>query len=118
MARAFVGVLAAVLDHRPSTLQFVFYFALFLSLTMELGIWIAFEHLTLASLPITAAAYSERLHSQRRAMETDSELHDLRMDDELLRAKVRRKRQSIEDALHAAESDKLSKRHSGRGEAL
>jgi len=108
MARAFVGVLAAVFAREPSTLQFVFFFALFLSVTMELGIWVAFEHLTLARLPVFKAGYRAALAVAGKAVETDSELRGFELDDELARAKARRKRQSIEEVLHGESTDKLA----------
>jgi hypothetical protein len=108
MARAFVSVLGAVLQRQPTTLQFVFYFALFLSLTMELGIWVAFEHLTLARLPVFAAGYRAELYVAGKEVETDSELRGFALDDELQRAKVRRKQRGIADLLRGSPSDKLA----------
>jgi hypothetical protein len=108
MARAFVGVLAAVFERQPSTLQFVFYFALFLSLTMELGIWVAFEHLTLARLPVFTAGYRADLAVAGKAVETDSELRGFELEDELARAKVQRKRRSIEELLRGGKDGKLA----------
>lgn len=110
MARAFVGVLGALFTQGPSTLQFVFYFALFLSLTMELGIWVAFEHITLARLPVFAAGYRAELAVEGAAVQTDSELRRFEMEDELARAKVRRKRESIEARLHDGPPGKLAGR--------
>lgn len=107
-ARAFVSVLAAVFAWQPSTPQFVFFFSLFLSLTMELGIVVAFEHITLARLPVFMAEHRSDLHRRRKQVEVDSELRSFEMDDELTRVKVRRKRESIEDALRGAPSDKLA----------
>lgn len=109
MARAFVGVLAAVFEHQPTTLQFVFYFALFLSLTMELGIWVAFEHITLARLPVFAAGYRAELAVAGKEVETDSELREFELDEAVRSEKARRKRRSIEDVLRG-DDGKLSER--------
>jgi hypothetical protein len=109
MARAFVGVLAAVFERRPSTLQFVFFFALFLSLTMELGIWVAFEHITLARLPVFAAAYRAELAVAGKEVETDSELREFELEEAVGNEKARRKRRSIEDVLRGGDS-KLAER--------
>jgi len=108
MARAFVGVLAAVFESQPSTLQFVFFFALFLSLTMELGIWVAFEHIALARLPVFAAGYRAELAAAGREVETDSELRAFERDEAVHKAKVQRKRRSIEDLLRG-DDGKLAK---------
>lgn len=99
MARAFVSVLGAVFQNQPSTLQFVFFFALFLSVTMELGIWVAFEHITLARLPVFTADYRAELYVAGKAAETDRELRGFELEDELARAKVRRKQRGISDIL-------------------
>jgi hypothetical protein len=109
MARAFVGVLAAVFERQPTTLQFVFFFALFLSLTMELGIWVAFEHITLARLPVFAAVYRAELAVAGKEVETDSELREFELDEAVRTEKARRKRRSIEDVLRGRDS-KLSER--------
>jgi len=109
MARAFVGVLAAVFERRPSTLQFVFFFALFLSLTMELGIWVAFEHVTLARLPVFAAGYRAELAVAGKQVATDSELREFELDETVRSEKARRKRRSIEDVLRGGDS-KLAER--------
>jgi hypothetical protein len=108
MARAFVNVLGAVFERQPSTLQFVFFFALFLALTMELGIWVAFEHLTLARLPVFTAGYRAELEVAGKAVEADTELRGFEVADELARAKVRRKQRGIADLLHGGPDDKLA----------
>lgn len=108
MARAFVGILGAVFAHPPSTLQFAFYFALFLSLTMELGIWVAFEHLTLARLPVFTAGHRAELFVAGKEVETDSALRGFAIEDELIRAKVRHKQHGIAELLREAANEKLS----------
>ncbi len=107
LARAFVGVLAAVFEQEPSTLQFVFFFSLFLSLTMELGIIVAFEHITLARLPVFTAEHRLGVSLREQEVRTDAELRSFEMDDELSRAKLKRKRESIEEVLRG--DDKLAK---------
>ncbi|HYN77479.1 MAG TPA: hypothetical protein VES73_06780 [Lamprocystis sp. (in: g-proteobacteria)] len=108
MARAFVSVLGAVFARQPSTLQFVFYFALFLSLTMEFGIYVAFEHITLARLQVFTAEHRAELFVAGKAVETDSELRGFELDDDLARAKVRRKQRGIADLLRGNPHEKLA----------
>jgi len=113
VARAFVSVLEAVFERRPSTLQFVFYFSLFLSLTMELGIMVAFEHITLARLPLFAAEHQLGVDLRRQEARTDAELKRFKLDDELARAKVKRKRASIEEALRGENDGKRGAHDTG-----
>jgi hypothetical protein len=108
MARAFVNLLGAIFTHPPTTLQFAFWFALFLSLTMELGIWVAFEHLTLARLPVFTAGHRAELFVAGKEVETDSALRGFAIEDELIRAKVRHKQRGIAELLREAANEKLS----------
>lgn len=108
MALAFVNVLGAVFHRQPSTLQFVLVFSLFLSVTMELGIWVAFEHLTLARLPVFAAEHRAELYVGSKAAETDSELRGFALEEALAQEKVRRKRRSIQEVLREHLDDKLA----------
>jgi hypothetical protein len=105
LARAFVNTLGAVFARPPSTLEFVFYFALFLSLTVEFGIWITFEHVTLARLPVFEAGFSAELYTASKAVETESELRGFEMDNELTKAKVRSRRRTIDEALSEGPSN-------------
>lgn len=108
MARAFVSVLGAVFEEQPSTLQFVFFFALFLSVTLELGIWVSFEHITLARLPVFAAGYRAGHYVAGKVVETEGELRGFEIEDELARAKIRRKQRGITDLLSDPPDDKLA----------
>ena len=118
LARAFVGVLEAVFTQRPSTLQFVFFFALFLSLTLELGILVAFEHLALARLPVFAAEHRLGLDLRQQEARTAAEWRRFTLEEALARAKVGRKRTSIEDALRAEVDDKLAAHDTGTQAAV
>lgn len=108
MARAFVSVLGAVFSEQPSTLQFVFFFALFLSITLELGIWVSFEHIALARLPVFTAGYQAELYVAGKTAQTEGELRGFEIEDELARAKVRRKQRGIADLLRDGPNDKLA----------
>lgn len=99
LARAFVNTLGAVFDEPPTVLAFVFYFALLLSLVVELGIWVSFEQVTLAHLPVFEARHRADIFAASKALEAASELHGFAMDTELAKAKARDRRRAIDDLL-------------------
>ncbi len=108
LARAFVNTLGAVVAPPPSTLQFVFVFALFISLLIELGIWVTFEHLTLARLPVFEAHHRAELFADGKAVETDAALRGFKQDRAFAEAKARRARRDIEDLLDEVDFGKVA----------
>lgn len=70
LARASVNTLGAIFDQPPTVLAFVFYFALLLSLAVEPGIWVSFEQVTLAHLPVFEARYRADMFAASKAVET------------------------------------------------
>jgi hypothetical protein len=108
LARAFVNTLDAVFPEPPTVLQFTFFLALFLSVTMELGIWVSFELLTTSRLPVLEAWHRAALVADSKAAETASALHGFALDGELVKARVRRKREAIEAGLRDDAEDKLA----------
>lgn len=110
LARAFVNTLGAVVPRPPSTLQFVFVFALFLSLVIEFGIWVSFEHLTLARFPVFEAHQRAALYADGKAVETDAQLRGFRQERACAEEKARQARSGIEDLLRDMDFGKLSER--------
>lgn len=108
LARAFVNTLGAVISQPPGTLQFVFVFALFISLLIELGIWVSFEHLTLARLPVFEAHHRAELFADGKAVETDSALRGFEQERAFAEEKARRARRGIQDLLDDMEFDKIA----------
>lgn len=74
MVATFLRTVAAVLGDRFTPVQFVFVFSLFLSVILELGIWVSFENLTGARLPVLAAEHKVSLRREQFRVETDGEL--------------------------------------------
>jgi hypothetical protein len=74
MVATFLRTVAAVLGDRFTSVQFVFVFSLFLSVILELGIWVSFENLTGARLPVLAAEHKVSLRREQFRVETDGEL--------------------------------------------
>ncbi|WP_295888526.1 hypothetical protein [uncultured Thiohalocapsa sp.] len=107
-AHAFASVLGAVLEHEPDTLLLVFVFSLFLSVTLELGIVVAFEHLTLARLPVFHAEQRLDLGLREKRAETAAQLAGFDLDEAVTKAKVRRRRRRIEDDLHELAGGKVA----------
>jgi hypothetical protein len=107
-AHAFASVLASVLEREPETLLLVFVFSLFLSFTLELGIVVAFEHLTLARLPVFHAEQRLDLGLREKRAETAAELAGFDLDEAVTKAKVRTRRQHIEDDLRELARGKVA----------
>jgi hypothetical protein len=107
-ARAAVSVLAAVFDRPFGTLQFVFYFSLYLSLTLELGIVVAFEHLTLARLPVFMAERRAELSQDAARIAARAELAGFVVQEAVKSEKVRRRRERIEDNLRDLPGGKVA----------
>jgi hypothetical protein len=61
---ALMHMTEAVVGWRPTAPQFVFGFALFISLTMELGILLAFDTITLSALPALAVQHREEVTTE------------------------------------------------------
>jgi hypothetical protein len=61
---ALMHMTEAVVGWRPTAPQFVFVFALFISLTMELGILLAFDTITLSALPALAVQHREEVTTE------------------------------------------------------
>jgi hypothetical protein len=99
LARAFVNTLGALFEQPPTVLAFVFYFALLLSLAVELGIWVSFEHVTLAQLPVFEARHRADIFAASKAVEIESELRGFAMDTEVAKARARDRRRAIDDLL-------------------
>ena len=78
---------------------------------MELGILVAFEHITLARLPVFADEHRLGVSLRRKAARNEAELESYAIDDELARAKVRRSRESMERAFAEEASRKLAEDH-------
>ncbi len=117
LARAFVNTLDAVFPEPPTVLQFTFFLALFLSVTVELGIWVSFELLTTSRLPVLEAWHRAALAIDSKAAETASALQGFALDGELVKARVRRQRESIEAGLSDGPQDKLANDESGAARA-
>jgi hypothetical protein len=117
LARAFVNTLDAVFPEPPTVLQFTFVLALFLSVTVELGIWVSFELLTTSRLPVLEAWHRAALVADSKAAETASALHGFALDGELVKARVRRQREAIEAGLREDAEDKLADGGSGPARA-
>jgi hypothetical protein len=99
LARAFVNTLGAVFAEPPTVLQFVFVFSLLLSLAVELGIWVSFEQVTLARLPVFEARHRAELFAASKAVETESALRGFEFDTELAKAKAKQRRSAIDELL-------------------
>lgn len=102
MVRAFLSVTNEVMHTDLGALHFVFFFSLFLSVLIELGIVVAFENLTLAQLPIFALEEVTSRKLKEQLIQTQEALRGLDIDDDFLREKLKRKRQHIEEALDEA----------------
>ncbi len=92
----FITVTNRVLGTGLHTLHFVFGFSLFLSLLIELGIWVAFENLTLAHLPIFMVEQEVAVSLGQKRAATEGDLRGFRMEEELMRDKVSARREDIE----------------------
>lgn len=99
---SFLGVLHAVLGLRVESLAFVFFFSLFLSVIVELGIMVSFENLTLAQLPIFAAQHQVALTLGQKRASTEGELRGFEMEEALGRGKVSRRREGMERRMDQA----------------
>jgi hypothetical protein len=85
---AFITVTNQVLGTGLHTLHFVFTFSLFLSLLIELGIWVAFENLTLAHLPIFMAEQEIAVSLGQKRAATEGDLRTFQMDEALMQGKI------------------------------
>lgn len=108
IVHAFSGVVAAVLGWHLEALQFVFFFSLFLSVVIELGIVVAFENLTLAQLPIFATEHEVALNIGQKRANTEGELEGFAIDDALERGKVRKQREGMERRMENSLAEALS----------
>ncbi|MGH8587928.1 MAG: hypothetical protein ACREXX_00905 [Gammaproteobacteria bacterium] len=97
---AFITVTNRVLGTGLHTLHFVFTFSLFLSLLIELGIWVAFENLTLAHLPIFMAEQEVAVSLGQKRAATEGDLRGFRMDEALVQGKVSARREDIERRIY------------------
>jgi len=95
-ARAFLGVLRDVAELEVSHAHLALGFALFLSLIMELGILVGFEHVTLTHMPVFAAEAKAATHLGRKRVETGAELESQILDDDLIRHKTRARRKTAQ----------------------
>ncbi|MGH8563123.1 MAG: hypothetical protein ACREXW_03185 [Gammaproteobacteria bacterium] len=89
-----------VLGTHLHTLHFVFTFSLFLSLLIELGIWVAFENLTLAHLPIFMAEQEVAVSLGQSRAATEGDLRGFRMEEGLAQRKVSARREDIERRMY------------------
>jgi hypothetical protein len=104
---AFLSVLDAVLGLRLETLKFVFFFSLFLSVVIELGIVVAFENLTLARLPIFTIEHEVALNLGQKRITTEGKLQGFELDELLNRGKVRQRRENVERRMGEALTEAL-----------
>lgn len=104
---AFLSVVDAVLGLRLETLTFVFFFSLFMSLVIELGIMVAFENLTLARLPVFTAEHEVALSLGQKRIATTGELQGFELDELLNRGKVRQRREGAERRMDEALAEAL-----------
>lgn len=72
---ALLRMLAEVFDWHLRAPLFVFLFALFLALLMELGIVLAFDTLTLAVLPVLATQHREEVSTEAMVAELNARQH-------------------------------------------
>lgn len=97
---AFITVTNRVLGTGLHTLHFVFTFSLFLSVLIELGIWVAFENLTLAHLPIFMAEQEVAVGLGQKRAATEGDLRGFQMDEALVQGKVSARREDIERRMY------------------
>ncbi|MDQ2694749.1 MAG: hypothetical protein M3Z21_05100, partial [Pseudomonadota bacterium] len=93
---------AVMFDQAPPRQQLVPVLALACSVTLELAVWVALQHLALAFGPRLAAEYRRRLHRMQLGIELESELHSARLDEKLLRKRVEDVRQGLEKRMRRA----------------
>jgi hypothetical protein len=97
---AFITVTNRVLGTGLHTLHFVFTFSLFLSLLIEIGIWVAFENLTLAHLPIFVAEQEVAIGLGQKRAATEGDLRGFQMEEALMQGKVSARREDIERRMY------------------
>lgn len=104
---AFLSVVHTVLGVRLEPLELVFFFSLFISLIIELGILVAFENLTLAQLPVFTAEHQVAVHLGQKRVATAGELRGFEIDEALKRGKVSKRRGDAEQRMDEALADAL-----------
>ncbi len=80
-------------------LQFVFFFSIFLSVVIELGIVVIFEHITLSYSPLFQAEHMASLEVNERRIHAESNLRGAKLDDEAIRSQVDAHREHLERRL-------------------
>lgn len=79
---ALLALTRAVFDFDIKPLEFVFVFALLISVLMELGIIITFESVTLMMLPVLKQAHQNTVEEERLKSKLDSDLRQENMKSE------------------------------------
>lgn len=105
LLHAMLSVNNAVFGIDISTLQFVFFFSIFLSLIMELGIVVIFEHISLSYMPLFQAEHDRRLSLNKKRIQAEGELQGVGIEDGLLREQVDKERGRIERRMRRATAD-------------
>lgn len=96
---AFLQVADRVIGWHSDPLVFVFWFSLFLAVLIELGILVAFEILTLSHLPLFQAQHRLNLAVQRKRTDTNAELAEFDLDENLQRKRTKSRVASILERL-------------------
>ena len=87
---------------KPSLGVLTFWCALFLSLLLELALFVVLQQLALAYWPLLQIEQEHRLRLYQLQLQTDSRLHLARCDEQSLRQEIKAERDRLERQLRRA----------------
>ena len=90
---------------KPSLGVLTFWCALFLSLLLELALFVVLQQLALAYWPLLQIEQEHRLRLYQLQLQTDSRLHLARCDEQSLRKEIKAERDRLEQRLHRAANE-------------
>lgn len=102
LLHSFLSVYNGVFNTQLSSLQFVFFFSVFLSLVIEIGIIVIFEHITLSYMPLFQAEHRRSLGLHQKRIEAEGKLQEAGVDDTVIRERIDKDRQRIEQRMREA----------------